>query len=100
MKYIKSFPLELFFWLTALVLLATANGHEHHFTLCPLASLGFEDWCPGCGIGRSISHILHGRFTESFSEHWFGFPALLIIVYRVYTLIKNKRKFKILPTNT
>ncbi|SFA43539.1 Protein of unknown function [Pedobacter suwonensis] len=100
MKYIKSFPLELFFWLTALILLATADGHQHHFTLCPLANLGFEDWCPGCGIGRSISHILHGEFTESFSEHWFGFPALLIIIYRICTLIRNKKKFKVLTTNT
>jgi hypothetical protein len=100
MKYIKSFPLELFFWVTALVLLATTNSHEHHFTLCPLANLGYEDWCPGCGIGRSISHILHGEFAESFSEHWFGFPALLIIVYRIYTLIKNKKTFKISTTNT
>ncbi|MGN8058961.1 DUF2752 domain-containing protein [Pedobacter sp. 22163] len=100
MKYVKSFPLELFFWVAALVLLATANSHEHHFTLCPLANLGFEDWCPGCGIGRSISHILHGEFTESFAEHWFGFPALLIIIYRIYTLIKNKKTFKISTTNT
>jgi hypothetical protein len=40
MKYIKSFPIELLFWVLALVLLATANPHEHHFTLCPLANLG------------------------------------------------------------
>lgn len=99
MRYIKNFPLELAFWVMALVLLATANGHEHHFTLCPLANLGYEGWCPGCGLGRSISHIFHGEFTESFSEHWFGFPAISIIVYRIYTLIRNKQKFKILTTN-
>lgn len=98
MKYIKSFPLELFFWITALVLLAATNAHEHHFTLCPLANLGFENWCPGCGLGRSISHILHGELTESFSEHWFGLPALLIILYRIYTLTK-KKNYKILTTN-
>ncbi|OWK71509.1 DUF2752 domain-containing protein [Pedobacter sp. AJM] len=100
MKYIKNFPLELMFWVMALVLLATANGHEHHFTLCPLANLGYQGWCPGCGLGRSISHIFHGDFAESFAEHWFGFPALLIIVYRIYILIRNKRKFKTLTLNT
>ncbi|RYD76854.1 MAG: DUF2752 domain-containing protein [Sphingobacteriales bacterium] len=100
MKHFKSFPLELFFWVTALVLLATANANEHHFTLCPLANLGYEGWCPGCGLGRSISYIFHGEFTESFSQHWFGFPALLIILYRVYTLIKNRNKFKIHTINT
>ncbi|WP_316807454.1 DUF2752 domain-containing protein [Pedobacter agri] len=100
MKHLKNFPLELVFWATALVLLATANSHEHHFTLCPLANLGYEGWCPGCGLGRSISHIFHGEFGESFSQHWFGFPALLIILYRIYTLIRDKKKFKIQTTNT
>lgn len=85
MKYIKSFPIELVFWLVALVLLATANPHEHHFSLCPLANLGF-DWCPGCGLGRSITALFHGDVKESFAHHWFGIPALLIIAYRIYHL--------------
>jgi len=100
MKRIKSFPLELFFWVTALVLMAVTNASEHHFTLCPLANLGFADWCPGCGLGRSISHILHGEFAESFSEHWLGFPALIIIVYRIITLIKYRKNKKYLTINT
>jgi len=96
MNYIKYFPMELVFWVMALVLLATSNGHEHHFTLCPLANLGYEGWCPGCGLGRSISHIFHGRFNKSFSEHWFGFPALSIIIYRIYSLIAQRRTYKTL----
>lgn len=106
MKYIKSFShlqagmaLELLFWVIALVLLATTNVQQHHFTLCPLANLGFEDWCPGCGLGRSISHVFHGQLTQSFKEHWFGLPALIIILYRVYTLIMKKED-KILTRNT
>jgi len=100
MKNIKSFPLELVFWVTALVLLATANTHQHHFTLCPLANLGFEQWCPGCGLGRSISYIFHGKFAESFSAHWFGFPALIIIGYRIFALIKyiTNKKYSTLNT--
>ncbi|MCX2573732.1 DUF2752 domain-containing protein [Pedobacter sandarakinus] len=100
MKHLKQIPLELIFWVLALVLLATANGHEHHFTICPLANLGFEQWCPGCGLGRAISHIFHGEFAESFAAHWFGFPALLIIVYRIYNLTIDQNKFKKLTTNT
>ncbi|SEQ78107.1 DUF2752 domain-containing protein [Pedobacter rhizosphaerae] len=100
MKYIKSFPLELLFWISALVLLATANAHEHHFTLCPLANLGFEGWCPGCGLGRSISYIFHGEFANSFKEHWLGFPAVLIIMHRIYTLIKQIKRQKISIINT
>lgn len=88
MKYIKSFPIELVFWLVALVLLATANPHEHHFSLCPLANLGF-DWCPGCGLGRSITALFHGDVKESFAHHWFGIPALLTIAYRICQLSKK-----------
>ncbi len=85
MKYIKTFSLEITFWTLALVLLATANSHDHHFTLCPLANLGLS-WCPGCGLGRSITALMHGDVKESFSHHWFGIPALMIIVYRIYQL--------------
>lgn len=99
MKQLKNFPLELVFWIVALVLLATSNGHEHHFTLCPLANLGYEGWCPGCGIGRSISLIFHGDFAGSFSQHWFGFPAIAIIGSRIYNLTKNI-KFNISTSNT
>jgi len=94
MKYIKSFPIELTFWSLALVLLATANPHEHHFSLCPLANLGIT-WCPGCGLGRSITALFHGDVSASFSHHWFGIPALILICYRIYQLTKqlfNKQK--------
>ena len=94
MKHIKSLPLELVFWITALVLLAAANPHEHHFTLCPLANLGL-DWCPGCGLGRSITALFHGDVNASFAHHWFGIPALILIGNRIYQLTKqliNKQK--------
>lgn len=80
--------LELVFWVVALTLLATANPHEHHFTLCPLANLGFE-WCPGCGLGRSITTIFNADFHASISHHWFGIPALFIILHRIYQLSRK-----------
>lgn len=90
---------ELIFWVLALMTLAIATpeeyGHAHHFTLCPLANLGIDS-CPGCGVGRSITQLLHGNFTESWKHHWFGIPALLIIVFRIVGLIKlNIKSFKI-----
>ena len=85
MNHFKSIPLELIFWILALVLLATASPHAHHFSLCPLANLGI-DWCPGCGLGRAISALFHGEVRESLNFHWFGIPALLIMVYRIITL--------------
>ncbi|RZK43900.1 MAG: DUF2752 domain-containing protein [Pedobacter sp.] len=81
----RSLPLELVFWISALVLLATADPHAHHFSLCPLANIGIE-WCPGCGLGRSISALFHGDVQESFTFHWFGIPALLVILYRTLSL--------------
>jgi len=91
MKMLSRIPLELVFWITALVLLGFAkpevHGHEHHFTLCPLANIGV-DWCPGCGIGRALTQLLHGNIAESIKLHWFGIPALLIILYRIVILIK------------
>jgi hypothetical protein len=93
MKYLKQFPLELTVWVTALVLLWLGNPAEHHFSLCFLSSLGFEKWCPGCGLGRSIGYILNGQFAQSIQQHWFGFPALLILMHRIYTLLQ-KIEFK------
>ena len=88
MRYQKAFIVELTFWILALALLATANPSAHHFTLCPLANLGF-DWCPGCGLGRSITAIFNGDLKSSFQQHWFGILALLIIIYRIYQLGKK-----------
>ena len=91
MKTLSHISLELVFWILALVLLATATpvelGQVHHFTLCPLANMGF-DWCPGCGIGRSITQLFHGNVSASIGQHWFGIPALAIILYRIVVLIK------------
>lgn len=90
-KLLRYLPLELLFWLTALILLAFADPHvkgdHQHFTLCPLANLGFSG-CPGCGIGRSITQLMHGNLAESFKQHWFGLPALLIISWRIIVLIR------------
>ncbi len=98
MKILTRLPFELLFWIAALLLLGVANlnadGHEAHFTLCPLASMGFN-WCPGCGIGRSIGHLLQGNIQASIDEHWFGIPALLIIGNRILVLLiinlKNRK---------
>jgi hypothetical protein len=104
LKWLMCFPLELIFWIAAFIFLAMAKPAAHpediHFTFCPLANLGLS-WCPGCGLGRAITLIFHGRIRESFDYHWLGIPAILIISYRIVTLagyqrntILNKRKEK------
>lgn len=89
MRVWRKIPLELIFWVLALLMLAFANPNQHHFVLCPIANLGF-DWCPGCGLGRAISSIFKGDISQSFKHHYLGFPALSIIIYRMYTLINGK----------
>ncbi|HWW39274.1 MULTISPECIES: DUF2752 domain-containing protein [unclassified Pedobacter] len=90
-KMLQQIPLELTFWLVAMILLATAQPHSHlsgdHFTFCPLANMGIK-WCPGCGLGRSITQLFHGHLKESIEMHWFGIPATLLIFYRIGVLIK------------
>ncbi|WP_317615108.1 DUF2752 domain-containing protein [Parapedobacter composti] len=81
-------PLELVCWITALVALYLTNPHEHHFTVCPLENMGVG-WCPGCGIGRSIALLMHGEITASLAMHWLGIPAFLVIIHRIYILLKQ-----------
>ena len=103
MKLLNHIPLELIFWVVGLILLGTAQPPEHnhlqHFTLCPLANMGFQ-WCPGCGIGRAITQLLNGNLAASWQHHWFGVPALLIIVSRIMLLfrlfLKNKKELKLI----
>jgi hypothetical protein len=79
---------ELIFWLTALVALAiTDPSTPGQYSLCPLKLMGIT-WCPGCGLGHSISWLLHGNIKRSWDAHWIGVPALGIILYRIYTLAK------------
>jgi Protein of unknown function (DUF2752) len=74
-----------------------SGTNEEHFTLCAFRLLGFKH-CPGCGIGRSIHALMHGDLAASWHHHWFGIPALLIIIARIFSLIKKIKHVK--PSNT
>ncbi len=85
----KAFP-EAYIWLIALLGLALLNPENSHWTLCPLANMGF-DFCPGCGLGRSVSHILHGEWIESWNAHPLGFLAVIILVHRIFRLLSTNK---------
>ncbi|WP_226389239.1 DUF2752 domain-containing protein [Penaeicola halotolerans] len=88
----KVFPLEAVFWTIALISLALFTPSEaSHFSLCPIDRLGF-DFCPGCGLGRSMAWAFKGEFARSFSQHWLGIPAILLLIYRIFQLIVNYLK--------
>ncbi|MGV3684167.1 MAG: DUF2752 domain-containing protein [Daejeonella sp.] len=91
-------PLELIIWSGALIFFGLSYPQRvHHFTLCPLENLGFS-WCPGCGLGRSVSYLLHGEFSLSFKQHWFGIPAFGILICRILQLL-NKFLLNLLSKN-
>lgn len=101
MNWLSRIPVELIIWVLVLTLLGLAKpvspDSGQHFTFCPLANLGLT-WCPGCGLGRSVTQFLHGHIRESLHYHWLGIPAVFIIMYRIMTLgryefrkIKNKK---------
>ena len=53
--------------------------------LCLFHRLGLG-FCPGCGLGGSIHHLLHGDLAGSWNLHPLGAPALLIIGARATSL--------------
>lgn len=86
-------PSEAVIWLVGLVVLALLDPHEHeHYTICPLASMGFE-FCPGCGLGKSISLLFHGMPIASLKAHPLGFFAVAVLARRIYSLTKTTSNY-------
>jgi len=84
---------ETLVWIGALVYLALHNPYaETSFTICPLENIGFH-YCPGCGLGRAVSFLIHGDLVRSVQTHILGIPATIILVIRTFSLlIKALRK--------
>ncbi len=59
-----------------------------HFSVCILNNLGLE-WCPGCGLGRSMALLMNGEFYESWNRHPLAGFALIVILYRIIEIIKH-----------
>jgi len=79
---------ELMFWILSLIFLALMSpGTEPHLSLCIFKFLGIT-FCPGCGLGHSISYLFHGNIQASFSSHPLGIFAVIIILFRIYKLLQ------------
>jgi hypothetical protein len=86
-----SIDLEMIIWISGLVFLALYNpATSTDFTVCPFRLLGIH-WCPGCGLGHSVSYLLHGNVLRSWQCHPLGMPALGILLMRIVTLFRNSR---------
>ena len=83
----KRFPIEALIWAGGLFALAFWRG-ESHFTLCPLKNAGL-DFCPGCGLGRSIALLFQANVRESLQAHPLGIFALIVLSFRIVNLTKR-----------
>ena len=79
---------ELIFWIIAIGTLAIMPpSFNPHYSFCLFKMIGIN-FCPGCGLGHSISHLFHGNFEASFLAHPLGAFAILIIALRIYKLVQ------------
>jgi hypothetical protein len=86
---IRRIPAEAAVWFLGLGFLASLDPHmQQHYTICPLASAGL-DFCPGCGLGRSITLLFHGMPAASFEAHPLGLFAVAVLIHRIYSLTKT-----------
>ncbi|WP_230407113.1 DUF2752 domain-containing protein [Pontibacter cellulosilyticus] len=75
-------------WLLGLTLLAFMKPDgEHLFSFCPY-SWFLESGCLGCGIGHGISYLLQGNFQASWQAHPLSAPALLLLLWRCWQLLR------------
>jgi hypothetical protein len=79
---------EALIWTTGLIILALINVEgSSHFTVCPFNNLG-TDFCPGCGLGKSIHYLLNMKIDQSLSAHPLGIFAFAVLSRRIYQLLK------------
>ena|SRR5688572_13048336 len=88
LKRLITFPPEAVVWVAGLIALALIDPSVDHRSICPLDALGFQ-YCPGCGLGRSIAFLFQADFEESWKAHPLGTAAVLILTFRVITLTKT-----------
>jgi hypothetical protein len=90
-RRLDKFPVEAIVWIGGLIVVALSDPGVSHFIICPLNNLGF-DFCPGCGLGRSIGLLFRGELRESFAAHPLGIFAVIVLSYRIFQLSQNYLK--------
>lgn len=82
---IRHLPWEAIIWICGLIYLA-AGAPGGNWSICPLDILGL-DFCPGCGLGKSVSLIFKGEWEQAWAAHPLGFAALPILSIRSLSLL-------------
>ncbi len=76
--------------LFAAVLLNPYNDSE---SVCVIGRAGL-DFCPGCGLGRSVALLFRGDVWASLQMHPAGIPAVAIILGRIGTIFHRNYNIK------
>jgi hypothetical protein len=80
---------EAVLWLSGLIFLMFVNPYQQQqLSLCPFHNLGIS-FCPGCGLGRSISFLYHGDLLHSIKAHPLGIIAVILITTRIIKLTRK-----------
>ena len=82
---LKILNIEALIWILGLIYLYFVNT-DSHYSFCIFKNLGI-DFCPGCGLGRSIHYIMHFQIMKSLDTHPLGLFALIILLNRIFTLL-------------
>jgi hypothetical protein len=62
-------------------------------SFCIIYRAGLE-FCPGCGLGRSVAFLFRGDFWSSMQMHPAGIPAVGIILGRIVTIFYRNYNIK------
>jgi hypothetical protein len=89
---LKNVPVEAIAWTVGLACLAVLPESSQHISICPFYNLGF-DFCPGCGLGRSISFLFHGQYERSFQTHPLALFAVIVLSLRIFQLLKHYKTY-------
>jgi len=79
---------EAFVWMAGLLLMALMSPTNGHASLCPIKATGLG-FCPGCGLGHSISWLFRGGFEQSLHAHPLGMAAVVILIWRIVVIIRK-----------
>ena len=93
-KYLlASFTVEALIWVLVLFILAFQNPYSsNHYTLF-WPSLFWDIKSPGYNLGHAISFFFRGEIIASINTHYLGIPTVLLIIYRIISIVKiNMRK--------
>lgn len=77
--------LELLIWSSGILYISLVPPDLFQFCFFKWIGLPF---CPGCGLGHGIYHLVHGQLMQSWQHHPLAIPALLITTHRIITLLK------------